>query len=82
MKRRKRTSPAPAVRAHENKTGRVVALITGELDRHGELELKLEVDGRLGSVWISQEFWEAIGEKVGWIGEETRRVLTPSKRRR
>ena len=42
----------------------------GDKDQNGELELKLEVDGHEGSVFISKEVWMAIGEKAGWIRAE------------
>lgn len=43
-----------------------VALTVGELDHHGELELKLSIDDVEASLWISQEIWESIGEYAGW----------------
>lgn len=39
----------------------------GGADKHGDLELKLTVDGHEGSIWISQDFWIALGVKAGWV---------------
>lgn len=39
----------------------------GQVDHHGEYELLLEVNGHKGSVWISKEMWESIGEHAGWV---------------
>lgn len=51
-------------------------------DKHGELELRLEVNGHEGSCWISKEFWEAIAEKAGWFKPPTvLSVLVPSEQR-
>lgn len=33
----------------------------GKLDASGELELILEVDGKVGSCFISRDFWQAVG---------------------
>ena len=40
---------------------------TGEVEPgSGELELRLNVGNRHGSVYVSREFWAAVGEKAGW----------------
>lgn len=38
----------------------------GVEESSGELELRLNVGNRHGSVFISREFWAAVGEKAGW----------------
>jgi hypothetical protein len=38
-----------------------------EVDHHGELELRLHVDGQQGSCFLSREMWRALGEKAGWL---------------
>jgi hypothetical protein len=38
----------------------------GEIDS-GELEIKMVVFGVEGSVWLSKETWESIGERMGWL---------------
>lgn len=43
-----------------------VGLTCGKVDRHGELELILDVDGARGSCFLSRESWEALGERAGW----------------
>lgn len=43
-----------------------VGLTCGKVDRHGELELLLDVDGARGSCFLSRESWEALGERAGW----------------
>lgn len=80
-KRRKNISPAPAIRA-THKNGRSVGLQTGGLDGHGELKLLLDVDGHRGSLWLSREIWEAIGEKVGWREKPAPTLLIPPPPRR
>lgn len=47
----------------------VTALTIGNVD-HGELELSVELGSRKGSVWISQAFWQQMGEKPGWLAFE------------
>lgn len=43
-----------------------VGFSAGELSS-GELELKLDVEGRLGSVYLSRDMWLALGERAGWV---------------
>lgn len=38
----------------------------GEVDSHGELELRLELGDAHGSVWLSRETWLAWGAAAGW----------------
>lgn len=38
----------------------------GEVDAHGELELRLSLGEAHGSVWVSQETWSAWGGAAGW----------------
>jgi hypothetical protein len=42
----------------------------GEVDHHGELELRMSLDEKYGSAWISKEMWERMGEVAGWQGQE------------
>ncbi len=53
----------------------------GGVDKSGELELRLEVNGHEGSCWISKEFWEAMAEKAGWLKPGTASVSVPSEQR-
>ena len=38
----------------------------GEVDHHGEMELRMALDEKRGSAWISKEMWERMGEVAGW----------------
>lgn len=40
-------------------------LTCGTVDHHGELEFILTVDGKVGSVFLSREAWEAFGDCFG-----------------
>lgn len=42
----------------------------GEVDHHGELELRLELGDSQGLVWLSRETWLAWGERAGWTLQE------------
>jgi hypothetical protein len=42
---------------------------TGEMS-DGEAEIRVTVDEREGSAWLSHEMWFAIGEQVGWASDE------------
>lgn len=59
--------------------------ITGGLvDHHGELECILTVGDAHGSAFISQEFWEALGEHAGWtegkpIADQQRQLAAGSE---
>lgn len=33
----------------------------------GEVHMILDVEGRTGSVYLSEDMWRALGEKGGWI---------------
>lgn len=57
------TGAAAEPDAHE------VGFSVGDLDHHGELELKLTVDGAEGSCWLSREMWEAVGARFGSAAE-------------
>jgi hypothetical protein len=57
---------------------REVGFELGEVDRHGELELILEVNGAKDSAWLSREMWERMGEVAGWRGapsEQTKKIV-------
>ena len=41
----------------------------GEMDA-GEVPLELDVEGRKGTVYLSQGMWIAIGLQAGWITDE------------
>lgn len=53
-------------RAGRRSGAKEVGLTCGKVDRHGELELLLDVDGARGSCFLSREMWEALGERAGW----------------
>ena len=38
----------------------------GEVDHHGEMELRMALDEKRGSAWLSKEMWERMGEVAGW----------------
>lgn len=40
----------------------------GEVDHHGELALNLSVGEHKGTVWLSREMWERMGEVARWTG--------------
>jgi len=42
----------------------------GSMDS-GEIELILNVEGREGSVYLSEEMWQAIGEKAGFTQSDS-----------
>jgi len=33
----------------------------------GEIEVNIRINDRVGHCFVSKEFWEALGEKAGWI---------------
>lgn len=60
------------------KAGRAAAEVTAAgsagiaalgVDHHGEVELRLSVDGREGSVFVSKDFWVEVGRIAGWTIE-------------
>jgi len=46
-----------------------VGFSTGDLSS-GELALELDVEGRLGTIYLSQAMWATLGERAGWISKE------------
>jgi hypothetical protein len=46
-----------------------VGFDVGEVDHHGEIELRLHVGSHHGSMWLSREMWHVIGERAGWSAE-------------
>lgn len=54
------------VAVRPSRRGETAELSTVGPDRSGDLELRLDVNGHVGRLWISKEFWEAMGEKAGW----------------